>query len=51
MEKISISGDWKKYGEKQAVVLTAEKECFGQLELAFSGSISIDLSALAQTEK
>lgn len=46
MEKISISGDWKKYGEKQAVVLTAEKECFGQLELAFSGSISIDMVSM-----
>ncbi|MDE6873956.1 MAG: alpha-L-arabinofuranosidase [Lachnospiraceae bacterium] len=45
-KKITISGGWRKYGEKQAVVFTAQKDCLGQLELSFAGCASIDMVSM-----
>lgn len=43
---IAVSGGWRKYGSEEKLVLTAEKDCLGQLELAFSGEVSIDMVSM-----
>ena len=46
MVKISINGDWKKYGVQESVVLTANKDCLGQLCLSFAGTAAIDMVSM-----
>jgi len=40
------SNEWKKYGTEEKYVFTAEKTCYVQLKLEFTGNISIDLVSL-----
>ncbi len=54
--KISVSGGWKKYGVKPCgeaqenaayeIILTAGRECLGQLELSFEGTACIDMVSM-----
>lgn len=43
---IAVSGGWKKYGSEEKLVLTAGKDCLGQLELSFAGETSIDMVSM-----
>ena len=44
--KISINGGWKKYGVQEPLVLTAKKDCLGQLCLSFVGTTAIDMVSM-----
>lgn len=44
--KVAVSGSWRKYGVAERLVLTAEKDCLGQLELSFAGEASIDMVSM-----
>ncbi len=44
--EIKVDGGWKKYGVDKKLVLTAEKDCMGQLELTFLGELSVDMVSM-----